>query len=49
MSILWVRDLDTTSATQAGPVATVRGVSFEIDKARSSAWLASLAAAIPRS
>jgi peptide/nickel transport system ATP-binding protein len=32
MSILSVRDLEVTYATQAGPVAAVRGVSFDIEK-----------------
>jgi peptide/nickel transport system ATP-binding protein len=32
MSILSVRDLEVTYATQAGPVPAVRGVSFDIDK-----------------
>ena len=32
MSVLSVRDLDVTYATQAGPVPAVRGVSFDIDK-----------------
>ncbi|HET8526133.1 MAG TPA: ABC transporter ATP-binding protein [Actinomycetota bacterium] len=32
MSILSVRDLEVTYATQAGPIPAVRGVSFDIDK-----------------
>ena len=32
MSVLSVRDLEVTYATQAGPVPAVRGVSFDIDK-----------------
>jgi peptide/nickel transport system ATP-binding protein len=32
MSILSVRDLEVTYATQGGPVPAVRGVSFDIDK-----------------
>jgi peptide/nickel transport system ATP-binding protein len=33
MSVLSVRDLEVTYATQAGPIPAVRGVSLEIDKA----------------
>jgi peptide/nickel transport system ATP-binding protein len=32
MSVLSVRDLEVTYATQAGPIPAVRGVSFDIDK-----------------
>jgi peptide/nickel transport system ATP-binding protein len=32
MSVLSVRDLEVTYATQAGPLPAVRGVSFDIDK-----------------